>query len=729
MANLLNLPFKTTSPIPIRTSLREHIQTAHPETHPDAFKWDISRWESMRKDAVNHVVHVGTVDKMISYQAQLVFILTKLPADINLQIPYSPAFPLNSRTSPLILSNLHYERANVLYNLATLYCNLAASEDRSHGDGIKRALANFQNAAGVLSHLISSAIPALQESLSAGVPLPADLSPQLLKALQCLMLAQAQECFWQRAAADNMKNVLVGKLAAKTSSLYGEALEHMESDTTVSSLFPWEWIAHVRTKHHHFAAASLYRKSVDDLEAHKYGDEIARLDMGRAEAKRAVDAGRKGGVAKAVQEDAKSLLNTLESSFKRAERDNDLIYHKVVPSASSVPPIPDMKDVVFSNIPAGIQDPKSLIGENAAILGELSGWGVRVAVDIYKERRKDWIQTEVLDKAKELDAQATSTLQSLNLPAALDALDKPIGMPPSLLGKAEEVRSEDGTNRISRLIEDVQKLAKRNMMGIDEALDLLDQEATEDEEMRSAYTVDVWTRPPSHEANKELIDQAARYRDILDRAMHSDRDIFQSWDDWSEKISVLCWNEADIERSVPSSTLVSGGGSRTTQAHARALRSYLEALEDSQQARTELVNRIQRVTDADDVAPRFMREASSLARWVEVRPDMFEQAIEEELNKFERYRIDLEENEHRQEEVLNGIRERNTLFLDSRRDDPSVKQREKALQELDLAYIHYRDIQKHLAEGIKFYNDLGTLIGHMKDHFKAWILHRRKDVE
>jgi len=120
--------------------------------------------------------------------------------------------------------------------------------------------------------------------------------------------------------------------------------------------------------------------------------------MGRAEAKKAMDASKKGGVTKSVQQDVKvnlpycistsaethlymkSLSDTLESSFKRAERDNDLIYHRVVPSASSVPPISDIKDVVYSIIPPGIEDPKTLIGEGAAIFGELSGWGVRVAV-------------------------------------------------------------------------------------------------------------------------------------------------------------------------------------------------------------------------------------------------------------------------------------------------------------------------------------------------------------
>jgi len=66
MTNLLTLPFKTTSAIPIRASVHQHIQAAHTETHPDAFKWDISRWESMRKEAIMNIVHVNTAEKMIA---------------------------------------------------------------------------------------------------------------------------------------------------------------------------------------------------------------------------------------------------------------------------------------------------------------------------------------------------------------------------------------------------------------------------------------------------------------------------------------------------------------------------------------------------------------------------------------------------------------------------------------------------------------------------------------
>ena len=61
------------------------------------------------------------------------------------------------------------------------------------------------------------------------------------------------------------------------------------------------------------------------------------------------------------------------------------------------------------------------------------------------------------------DVRERRTLEALNLPAALEALEKPVGLPPSLLQKAEVVRAEDGPARIEASIENVQKLAQRDM--------------------------------------------------------------------------------------------------------------------------------------------------------------------------------------------------------------------------------------------------------------------------
>ena len=65
------------------------------------------------------------------------------------------------------------------------------------------------------------------------------------------------------------------------------------------------------------------------------------------------------------------------------------------------------------------------------------------------------------------------TLRLLNLPASLEALERPVGLPPSLLKKGEEVRMEKGPIRIGTSIEDVQKLARYNTRLLDEVRSLL----------------------------------------------------------------------------------------------------------------------------------------------------------------------------------------------------------------------------------------------------------------
>jgi programmed cell death 6-interacting protein len=148
-------------------------------------------------------------------------------------------------------------------------------------------------------------------------------------------------------------------------------------------------------------------------------------------------------------------------------------------------------------------------------------------------------------------------LQFHNLPAVLDALDKPIGLPPSLLKKAEEIRLENGPERVEQLLEDVQMLARRAMAILTEvgarrclnssflhsssqSLDILDQEASEDERLRRSTPTE---RPPSHQANEQLTSKAERYRNILDQAAESDAVIKQRWDEWEKCIAQLTWDE------------------------------------------------------------------------------------------------------------------------------------------------------------------------------------------
>lgn len=73
-----------------------------------------------------------------------------------------------------------------------------------------------------------------------------------------------------------------------------------------------------------------------------------------------------------------SLLEIVQKNLKRAERDNDLIYHHDVPAGSALPPIA-AANLVSSVPPAGLNDPVSLIGSKH-IFGDLVGWGAKEAI-------------------------------------------------------------------------------------------------------------------------------------------------------------------------------------------------------------------------------------------------------------------------------------------------------------------------------------------------------------
>ena len=83
----------------------------------------------------------------------------------------------------------------MLYDIGALYSQLATTQSRTTADSLKRACQYFQQAAGIFD-LLSRQTQDLRLPLGVSVD---DFSPATLETLQFLMLAQAQECFWQKA--------------------------------------------------------------------------------------------------------------------------------------------------------------------------------------------------------------------------------------------------------------------------------------------------------------------------------------------------------------------------------------------------------------------------------------------------------------------------------------------------------------------------------------------------
>lgn len=59
-------------------------------------------------------------------------------------------------------------------------------------------------------------------------------------------------------------------------------------------------------------------------------------------------------------------------------------------------------------------------------------------------------------------------IKSLSLPAVLDALEKPISLPPSLLAKAREVRAHNVPSLIEKSLEIIEELSSQNSSTLEE---------------------------------------------------------------------------------------------------------------------------------------------------------------------------------------------------------------------------------------------------------------------
>lgn len=211
-------------------------------------------------------------------------------------------------------SRLRFEYANVLFNLAALYSQLGAFTNRTTSEGLRIASNYFCLSAGVISYLRVDVISFLNSLV------PEDMDEMSLENIERILLAQAQECFWQKAVKDKLKNISIAKLAAMASDYYAQAGDYGVKSDSITS----EWIHHAIAKHHQFAAVAQYRAACDCLEKRKYGEEVARLNDSLKRVNEALQEVRY--ISKIVSGDLNGIKIRIQEDLNRAEKDNDLIY-------------------------------------------------------------------------------------------------------------------------------------------------------------------------------------------------------------------------------------------------------------------------------------------------------------------------------------------------------------------------------------------------------------------
>ncbi|EAS33149.3 pH signal transduction protein PalA [Coccidioides immitis RS] len=717
-SNMLKIPFRRSHPVSLSDSLAQYISSKY-DQHPDMFSEDLLVISRLRTDAINvQEPHISGISRLVTYAAQLKWIGGKFPIDVGADFAWYPAFGFNT-SRPVSQNNVRYELVNILFNLAALLSQLAVSLHPSDPNNLKIACKYFCQSAGVILHLRTDILPDLRSSP------PEDMDEMTLRSLEELMLAQAQECFWQRAIKDGLKDASIARLAAKVSDFYANSGDFAVKSNAISTA----WIHHMTAKHHHFAAAAQYRQSLDCLEKRKYGEEVARMRDSLTCANEALKEAK--WINKAVLGDLNTLKARVSEDLKRAEKDNDMIYLNPVPPKSELKLL-DRATMVAAEAPKEVIEALSMIGEGAPLgrplFAKLVPYAVHVAASIYADRR-DQLVNQTIGELESMTLRLRDLLQSLNLPGSLQALEKPLGLPPSLVSHAEEIRQQDGLNRLYRSLEDTSKLKANDKAIYTEGVELLMAEKEEDNRARTKYGTDRWTRLPSKQAAEKLYTKVHEFDGYLASADKSDSLVYKKLRESEHVLRVLTATNRELEAYVPSSRKATV--TPQVERESNRLRGSLNDVTRLENRRKRKIEALREKAKADKIHSALVKETSRLEReypMQTIEPGQFEDLFEEHLRLYDSDRDMLNEEQKNQTQIENQIREANKAFIMARKGDSSTKEREKALQDLGNGYIKYNEIISNIEGGRKFYNDLAKLVSRFREECKKFVQQRRMEA-
>ena len=600
-----------------------------------------------------------------------------------------------------------------------LHCQLAVTSNRNTTEGLKSAANHFCLSAGVLEHIKSNVITELRSTI------PEDMDHATLECLEQLMLAQAQECFWMKAVKDGLKDAIVAKLAAKVSDLYSLAGDWGIKSDVISS----EWIHHMTAKHHHFAAAAQYRAACDCLEKRKYGEEVARLRDSLACANEGLKEARY--VGKMVSGDLNGLKGRVQDDLHRAEKDNDVIYLMPVPPKSELKTL-ERASMVTAKITKQISDPIALLGTQGELgkplFAKLVPYSVHTAASVYANRRDQKIGA-IVDELENLNTRIHDLLRSLNLPGSLQALEKPLGLPPGLVSHAEEIRQQNGPSRVKRSMDDVEKLKVWDRQVFQEGISFLTSEARDDEAARQKYGTSRWARPPSSRAAWAFFAQVSEIEGYFRSADSSDGMVRDKIRKEEKLISLLNGTDRDLEDFVPSSKRASMAAK--VEREASRLREALNSISRLENRRLRKIESLRSKAEEDDINPDILREASRIEReypMQKIEAAQFESFFDQRLERYKPDEALPKEEQREQNELLSQLAEANTALTTARRGDGSTREREQALQQVESAYFAYKEIIQNLDVGRKFYNELGPIVAKFRDECKGFAYQRRDEA-
>ncbi|XP_073485525.1 rhophilin-1 [Aquarana catesbeiana] len=247
---MIPLGLKETKDLDLTDQLKEFIAEHYGEDG-SLYEKEIREFMELRQAMRTPSRSEAGIELLMEYYNQLYFLDNRfLPPNRTLGVFFHWYDSLTG--VPSCQRALAFEKGSVLFNMGALYTQIAARQDRLSVDGVDTAIDAFQKAAGCFNYL--------KENFSNAPSL--DMSAASLNMLVRLMVAQVQECIFEKSSLASNTNSFLSQVqmaqeAARVEDVYTLVYRTM-MHPPVKDYVPFSWTTMVRVKAEHFKALSHY---------------------------------------------------------------------------------------------------------------------------------------------------------------------------------------------------------------------------------------------------------------------------------------------------------------------------------------------------------------------------------------------------------------------------------------------------------------------------------------
>lgn len=335
-------------------------------------------------------------DDYYKYYGQLELLDLRLPIGEGVRVKFTWHDSYDTSESHSQHS-LAFEKASVLYNLGSVLSQLGAL--KAEEEDYKLSYQYFQYAAGVYKFVSENFLHAPSD----------DLSGKTMSFLLALELAQAQEVFLLKVMHEDGKASLISKMSQSCSTHYGTALEKFE---TLEDFGESSWKNCLRFKTKYYKGMALYQHALS-VEEKKVGQAIVCIKL-------AIESWNECKPLDSMGIDVKSYITLADEKCVTLNKENDLIYHDLLPSKETI----EIKGLDAAKaISLNDQKIERVIGED--IFEQVIPMNVHEKLSYYSEEKAKILRCQI-ENNETCDIELSSFLEYLKLPQSLQAFKNSI---------------------------------------------------------------------------------------------------------------------------------------------------------------------------------------------------------------------------------------------------------------------------------------------------------------